>query len=34
MVIFYVNYGYVMLYNLFESNYSGLDVYLDELIRT
>jgi len=28
---FDVNHGYVMLYDLFEPNYNGLDVYLDEL---
>jgi len=31
MVIFYVKHGYVILYELFESSYSDLDVYLDEL---
>jgi len=31
MVTFGVNYGYVMLYDLFESNYSSLDVYMDKL---
>jgi len=31
MVISGVNYGHVMLHDLFESNYSGLDVYMDEL---
>jgi len=31
MVIFDVNYSYVMLYDRFESNYSGLVVHLDEL---
>jgi len=29
-VIFGVNYDYVMLYELFESNWNGSDVYLDE----
>jgi len=31
MVIFGVHYGYVMLYDLVESNHSGLDVFLGEL---
>jgi len=31
MVIFSVNYGYVMLYDLDESNHGGLDVFLGEL---
>jgi len=30
MVIFDIYHGYVMLYDLVESNHSGLDVFLDE----
>ena len=30
MVTFDVNHGYVMLYDLVESNHSRLDVFLDE----
>ena len=29
-MIFGVDYGYVILYELFESNWNGLDVYLDK----
>jgi len=31
MVIFCVNYGYVMLNDIFEFNQTSLDVFLDEL---
>ena len=31
MVVFCVNYGYMMLYALFGYDYSSLDVYMDEL---
>jgi len=31
MMIFYVKYGRVMLVDLFELNYKGLDAYLVEL---
>jgi len=31
MMIFYIKYGCVMLFDLFEFNYKGLDAYLVEL---